>query len=59
VCSLAHGYAFTPGKEYVVHGYEPEDSTTCPTYTFPAYVHVTDDFARYVWAHAYRFVKKP
>lgn len=58
VCQFAGGYAFTLGKEYTVLEYGPPDHTSLPTYSFPAYVAVVDDFGKRAECHAYRFRKK-
>lgn len=52
-CVTSRGYHFTTGKNYTVLEYMPE--CDCPTYTWPAYVRVTDDYGKAVWCHAHRF----
>lgn len=54
-CIASRGYAFTTGKVYeVVLGEPPWPDQW---YTWPAYLHVVDDFGKQVCCHASRFVK--
>lgn len=51
------GYVLTMGNVYTVQRYEPRyfDGSVPAGYTWPAYVHVQDDWGRDVVAHASRF----
>lgn len=53
VCRAARGYHFTEGKTYEVVRYEPRVADL--NFTWPAYVHVVDDYGKLVVCHASRF----
>ena len=54
-CVASRGYGFTIGKEYTILKYEPKYAE--PTFTWPAYVLVLDDYNKPVVCHSDRFVK--
>lgn len=56
ICTGSRGYCFTTNKEYTVLSYEPVNPM--PTFTWPAYVEVEDDYGQKVHCHASRFINK-
>lgn len=53
ICRVPRGYPFTEGKEYTVIRYEP--SSRDGHFTWPDYVHVTNDWGLTSVCHAHRF----
>ena len=53
VCRGSRGYHLTTGNRYTVVEYQPE--VRDPTFTWPAYVMVKDNYGDPVWCHAHRF----
>ena len=54
-CVASRGYAFTTGQKYTILKYEPKYAE--PTFTWPPYVVVEDDYGKKAHCHADRFVK--